>query len=327
MLRSADLHELRELRERREFVWLDLDDPDPGTLETVGRLLNLHELALEDTREFGQRPKLDVYGEELLMVYFGATDDSDGVPTPVEVHLHVGEDFVLSVHREPCRQFDLVRPALSRQPKSDERALVYRLVDALTDSVLDVLERVASRVEEYETQVYDRPRARDRDEMAILRRALGRLRRVLVIQRQVFDRAVERTAALPGMGESLAVYYRDVGDHLYRAIDEAESARDSLQGMLDTYTNEVQERLTIVATIFLPLTVITGFFGQNFNWLISHIGPAWAFWGLGVGGLVASALALFSWLVHSGLYHTGRSRRRGPLARREAPARGLGDPP
>ena len=84
-------------------------------------------------------------------------------------------------------------------------------------------------------------------------------------------------------------------------------ARESLQGMVETYSNEVQERLTIVATIFLPLTVLTGFFGMNFNWLISHIGPAWAFWGLGIGGLVISAAAIAVWLRRSGMYG-GRSR-------------------
>jgi magnesium transporter len=73
--------------------------------------------------------------------------------------------------------------------------------------------------------------------------------------------------------------------------------------MLETYSNEVQERLTIVATIFLPLTVITSFFGQNFAWLINHIGSAWAFWGLGIGGLLVSCCAIVVWLIRSGLYH------------------------
>jgi magnesium transporter len=280
ILRSPDLAELRALRTSDEFFWLDLNDPDPTTVHDVGGVLDLHDLAIEDTNEFGQRPKIDSYGDQLLMVYFGATDD-DGQPSPVEIHVHVSPRFVVTVHRGPCREFDAVQEMTERRPPVSEQALIYRILDALTDSVLDVLDRVVSRVDEYESQIFDRPRARDRDEMAILRRSLGQLRRVLVIQRQVFERAVERIESLPGLDASLVSYFRDVGDHLWRAVDEAESARDSLQGMLDTYTNEVQERLTIVATIFLPLTVVTGFFGQNFNWLINHIGEAWAFWALG----------------------------------------------
>jgi magnesium transporter len=303
MLTSLDLDELRELRARDEFFWLDLNKPDRETLHQVAELLDLHPLAVEDTQEFGQRPKLDTYGEHLLLVYFGAADDADGVPVGVEVHLHISRRFVLTVHREPCRQFELVQEVLERHPPDNEQMLIYRVIDALTDSILDVLERVAAAVDDYETVVFHRPRARDRDRMAMLRRALGSFRRVLVIQRQVFDRAVERIVAMPGFSDGLSSYYRDAGDHLWQAIDETESARDSLQGMLETYTNEVQERLTIVATIFLPLTVITGFFGQNFTWMINHIGSTWAFWGLGVGGLLVSVTGIVWWLVRSGLYH------------------------
>ena len=271
-------------------------------------MLGLHRLAIEDTQEFGQRPKLDTYGDQLLLVYFGVGEDPEGLPEPVEVHMHISGRFVLTVHRERCRQFDRARELLDRQPAESEQTLVYRVIDSLTDSILDVLDRVAVRVEEHESEVFNRPRARDRDRMAVLRRALGVLRRVLVVQRQVFDRAVERIIELPGFDERLVTYYRDIGDHLWRAIDDVETARDSLQGMLDTYTNEVQERLTIVATIFLPLTVITSFFGMNFNWLVKHIGSTWTFWGLGVGGLVVSGLGIYLWLIRSGLYHGPRRR-------------------
>jgi magnesium transporter len=308
MLTSVDLPEIGELRARDEFFWLDLDDPDPDEVALVGEMLSLHRLAIEDTQEFGQRPKLDTYGDQLLLVYFGVGEDPEGLPKPVEVHMHISGRFVLTVHRDRCRQFDRARELLDRHPADSEQTLVYRVIDSLTDSILDVLDRVAIRVEEHEREVFNRPRARDRDRMAVLRRELGSLRRMLVVQRQVFDRAVEKIVALPGFDEHLRSYYRDIGDHLWRAIDDVETARESLQGMLDTYTNEVQERLTIVATIFLPLTVITGFFGMNFNWLVNHIGSEWTFFGLGMGGLVFSGLAIYLWLVRSGLYHGPRRR-------------------
>src|SRR5436309_3541704 len=118
----------------------------------------------------------------------------------------------------------------------------------------------------------------DADTVALVGEMLGLHKLAIVVQRQVFDRASERIGALPGFDRHLESYYRDVGDHLLQAIDDVESARDALQGMLDTHTNEVQERLTLVATIFLPLTLITSFFGQNFNWLVDHLGPEWTFW-------------------------------------------------
>ncbi len=267
-LTAAQPEHLRALCGREEFFWLDLDDPDAETLNRIGTMLGLHELALEDTRKFGQRPKVESYGDKLLLVFYGARFDDDGVPVPVEVHLHICGDFVLSVHRDRCRKFELVR-----------------------------LEEI----------VFHRPRARDRDRMALLRRSLGTLRRLLVTQKHVLGRLVESIEDLPRLSRGVSAYYRDVADHLARAVDDAEAARDALQGMMETYTNEVQERLTVVATIFLPLTVITGFFGQNFTWMVNHIGAAWAFWGLGVGGLLISIATIVFWLRHSGLSH-GRRR-------------------
>lgn len=306
-LTAADAADLRTLFGRQEFFWLDLDDPDAETLERIGSTLGIHELALEDTRKFGQRPKLESYGDKLLLVYYGARFDDDGVPTPVEVHLHICGNFVLSVHRDRCRRFDLVREALERETPETEEIIVYRIVDALTDAVLEVLDEVANEIEALEELVFSRPRARDRDRMALLRRSLGAVRRLLATQKHVLGRLTESLEVLPGLSRGSSAYYRDVADHLARAVDDVEAARDNLQGMIDTYTNEVQERLTIVATIFLPLTVITGFFGQNFTWMINHIGPEWAFWGLGVGGLAVSITVILLWLRHSGLSH-GRRR-------------------
>ena len=146
--------------------------------------------------------------------------------------------------------------------------------------------------------------------MATLRRSLSSLRRVIATQRQVFDLLTRQLGELPCFDGAESAYYRDIGDHLASAGDELDAARDTLQGLLDTYANEVQERLTIVATIFLPLTVITGFFGQNFSWMINHIGSAWAFWGLGVGGMIVAALVIVLWLRRSGLAQ-GRGEDRG----------------
>src|SRR5438270_2252769 len=134
MLTTPDLPELGELQARDEFFWLDLDDPDPGTVALVGEMLGLHRLAIEDTQEFGQRPKVDTYGDQLLLVYFGVGESPDGLPEPVEVHLHISGRFVLTVHRDRCRQFDRTRETLERNPAANEHALVYRVIDSLTDS-------------------------------------------------------------------------------------------------------------------------------------------------------------------------------------------------
>ena len=312
-LTVPDLDELRELRARGEFFWLDLADPDSDALASIATVLELHDLALEDTQEFGQRPKADTYPHEMLLVYFGARTQGAVDPKPVEVHVHISNEFVLTVNREGRDELESVRQSLETRPPETGQVMVYRVLDALTDSILEVMDRVSERVGHYEQEIVQRPRARDRDEMAALRRSLGSFRRMLITQRQVFDRAAERLVALTDEKDEAAAYYRDIGDHLWRASDDIDMARDSLQGMVDTYSNEVQERLTIVATIFLPLTVLAGLFGMNFNWMISHIGSTWAFWGIGVGGLVTSGAAIAVWLRRSGMYG-GRSH--SPAGRR-----------
>src|SRR4051794_8323076 len=171
-LTTVDQDALRRLRARDEFFWLDLDDPDGGAIDALGDTLGLHRLAVEDTREFGQRPKVDEYGDELLVVYYGARSGEGGAPIPVEVHLHIGPGFVVTVHRDRCRQFDVVREQFDREPPEDPHAVVYRVIDALTDSIVDVVDTAADCVEAFEAEVFRRPRARDRDRMATLRRAL-----------------------------------------------------------------------------------------------------------------------------------------------------------
>src|SRR5437763_2958917 len=106
---TADLEGRGELLSRGEFFWLDLLDPSPQTVDAMGEILDLHELAVEDSREFCQRPKVDRYGDQLLLVYYGATLDEQNTPKPVEVHLHISPQFVVTVHRGRCRRFDTAR--------------------------------------------------------------------------------------------------------------------------------------------------------------------------------------------------------------------------
>jgi magnesium transporter len=307
---TVDLEDLSARRARHEPVWLDLLDPDDEDLTAVAEVLGLHPLALEDSREFGQRPKLDRYEDGWLLVVFGLAMEPGGTPRLVEVHVHVVGSCVLTVSRRPLARLERLRRRLDGDRGRGE--LVYRIVDAVVDSLTEGLETVAEEVDAFEETIFDHPRARDRDRMAVLRRALNGLRRTLVVQRQVFPRVVDQVALAADDAEVSRTYLADVGDHLSQALDEIEADRESLQGMLDTYSNEVQERLTIVATVFLPLTVLTGFFGTNFQWLLDHIGSAWAFFGFGVGGTLLSCLAIVLWLRRTGLLERPRAEVEEP---------------
>jgi magnesium transporter len=301
VLSEIDPDELRALQARHETFWLELRDPTEDQLGMVGEVLGLHELAIEDSLEFGQRPKLNRYDHRLLLVFFGLHIEDDGTLRQVEIHIHVVPGGVVTISRVPPAQLQSVRTSLERSSDCSQGELVYRVLDAVADSLTDGLDSVAAEIDAFEQTIFDQPRARDRDRMAVLRRTLNGLRRTLGIQRQVFDRATDEIATIANDTEDIRAYLADVGDHLWHALDQTEANRDALQGMLETYTNEVQERLTIVATIFLPLTALTGFFGMNFNWMIEHVGSAWTFFGLGVGGLLASSVVIVAWLRYTGL--------------------------
>lgn len=301
---TVDLDDLRARHARHEPTWLDLTDPDEAELADVAAVLGLHPLALEDSREFGQRPKLDRYDDQVLVVVYGLTMPPGGTPELVEVHVHVVGSSVLTISRRPPAPLGRVRRHL--HPACSPGELVYRVIDAVVDSLTAGLEVVAAEVDGFEETIFDHPRARDRDRMAVLRRALNGLRRTLVVQRQVFPRVAEQVVALSDDEDESRAYLADVGDHLSQALDEIDADRESLQGMLDTYSNEVQERLTIVATIFLPLTALTGFFGTNFQWLLDHIGSGWAFAVFGVGGTVLSCVGIVAWLARTGLLDRSR---------------------
>ncbi|GLZ55646.1 magnesium transporter CorA family protein [Actinomycetospora sp. NBRC 106378] len=298
-LDTPDLDDLRARHARHEPTWLDLTDPDEAELAAVAEALGLHPLALEDSRDFEQRPKLDRYEDQMLLVLYGLTTSAGATPQLVEVHVHVIGASVLTISRRPPAQLDRVRRHL--HGACSEGELVYRVIDAVVDSLTEGLETVGEEVDAFEETIFDHPRARDRDRMAVLRRSLNGLRRTLMVQRQVFPRVAEQVVAISADEEEARAYLADVGDHLSQALDEIDADRESLQGMLDTYSNEVQERLTIVATIFLPLTALTGFFGTNFQWMLDHIGSAWAFFTFGVGGTLLSCLAIVLWLRRTGL--------------------------
>jgi magnesium transporter len=293
--------ELHDIGTHHDLTWLQLTSPSADELEVAGQALGLHKLAIEDSQEFGQRPKLDRYDEKVLLVYFGLEIGGGGEPRPVEVHIHVAGTTILTVTRTPLPRLDRIREEVGGDVVCSEGELLYRMLDAITDSLSDGLDTVAARLDAFERTIFTKPRASARDQMAVLARQLNGLHRTLMTQRQVFAHVLQRVMASSHESDDARSYMSDVGDHLESAVDDSAAAVDALESMIQTYSNEVQERLTIVATIFLPLTVLTGFFGMNFNWMINHLGSATAFFALGVGAMLVSIVVIILLLRQTGL--------------------------
>ena len=294
-----DRDEIEALRERDRFLWLDLCAPSDHEVDELGKLFGFHPLALEDTRGFGQRPKLDDYGDHLLLVFYGAHLDPRAEPQPIEVHVFVSGGSVVTVHREPVAELVDLRRRFGDQSPGSEQWIVYRILAALTDSFFPVLETIDDELDRLEEEIIAAPTNEQLARIFRLKRALTGLRRVVVPARDLFQRAPEQITGVPGLAPDTRDYFRDVYDHLLRISEQIDSYRDVLTSAMDVYLstssnrlNLVMQRLTLIATIFLPLTFVTGFFGQNFGWLVHHINGFPSFAILGIGGLAVPAALL-----------------------------------
>lgn len=301
-LDSIDREAIADLLKRDEFFWLDLTDPGAAEADQLREAFSFHPLPLEDMLKRDQRPKLEDYGEYMFLVYYGAGKASDGGVVLEEVHAFLSGGYVVTAHEHPCSALEEARERLEAQEPRSEQFVIYRVVDGLTDSFFPVLERLDEEMEQLDEDIFKHPTPEHLEQITGLRRQLVELRRVVTPQRDLLARGIDDILEIPGLEADSRNYFRDVYDHAIRISDQIDSYRDLLQGTRDAYLsvvsnrlNQITKQLTVVATIFLPLSFLVGFFGQNFKWLVESIDTAAAFWGLGIGSLVLSVIGLLLW--------------------------------
>jgi magnesium transporter len=298
-LHNPDHDDLSAQLKRQGFVWIDLEDPTDEDLAKLAKLIALHPLTVEDARTFRQRPKIEEYDGYMFMVVFGVDFDTEsGGPLLREVHLIISGDHVITIHRRPLASLADLRRRYDDQPIRSEQFLVYKVLDAVVGTFVPVLSRTDDDIDEVEQQVIDNPTSEDLQRIFSLKRDLVAMRRVVSPMRDMFARNADRIAELPGLDTDDRLYFRDLYDGLIRISELVDSYRDLLSGATDMYLStvankqgEVNKQLTIIATIFLPLSFLTGFFGQNFSYLTNHlINATWTFWVFGIGLLVVSVI-------------------------------------
>jgi magnesium transporter len=298
-----DAEEIRRLNESGTFFWLDLDSPDDEQLVELGEILGLPPLAVEDSQEFGQRAKIDDYGDRLLVVFYGARRRG-GHYDALEVHMHLSQGRVVTVHRGPCEPLAAVRASRAHS----DHEVVYRILDALSESLLTVLREIEAEVTRLEQQAFEHPTERDRREIVMMRGRLFRLLQVIVPQRDMLGPGADAIERVLSMGHGQAHHpFADIRDDLVLAVNLVAYCRELLAEALNVHLqatsnrlNTIATRLTVLASIFVPLTLITGFFGQNFGWMVGHIDSFAAFLVLGIGGIVIPGAGIWLWLQRSG---------------------------
>jgi magnesium transporter len=314
-LSRIDAPAIKELLARDNFFWLDLTAPTREDVEALRDLFGFHPLALEDAKEFGQRPKLDGYGDYMFLVFYGARDvdavqdgsaGADGFLR--EVQMFVSGKYLVTLHQDKLPVLDEQRSKLEGVVLHSEQFLLYRVFDALTDSFFPLLARMDDEIDELEDAVLAGPTDAQLQQLFAMKRELVAMRKVVSPQRDLFARSIDALAELPGLELDERDYFRDVYDHLIRISDLIDSYRDLLSNTTDLYLstvsnrqNEVMKQLAIVGSIFLPLSFITGFFGMNFTWLVAKaISPTWTFFVLGIGSMLATCVAMVLFFKRKG---------------------------
>jgi magnesium transporter len=319
-LDQIDRGAIEEMLGRDEYFWLDLDAPSDADVTALDDLFHWHPLAMEDLRKKGQRPKLEDYDQYMFLVYYGAAPPEGGEPPPPdapvaaapargervdleEVHAFISGSYLVTVHDGRCTALAEVRKRLDQQAPSSEQFVVYRVLDALTDSFFPLLEDLEDRLEHLDEEIFNHPSPDHLQPLTELRRDLVMLGRVATPQRDLLARHIDDILEIPGLQPDSKDYFRDIYDHAIRISDQIDSFRDLLIGSRDAYLsvtsnrlNEISKQLTVVATIFLPLSFIVGFFGQNFGWMVRNISSAAEFWLIGGGSMVVSLVVLIIWL-------------------------------
>lgn len=252
-----------------EVNWFDVSDPNSPDLDELARRFHLHELQIEDCRHRPQPAKVDEYGSYMFAVLKHLVH-KDQAPKFDDFDVFLGPNFLITVHEGECAFLAKLCLRVQQNHVARLDRILYEITDLIVDDYLALLDDSAEAISKVESLVLERPEPRVLREIFRFKRRLIDLRRTASGMRDVMNAIIRREGGLTG--DDLDPYFRDVYDHLVRAVDLIETHRDLLTGSLDIYlsavanrTNEVMKVLTIYGTLAVPLVIITGFFGMNLH--------------------------------------------------------------
>lgn len=279
------------------WVWVDVLEPDNATVAHVRDVFDLHPLAVEDVEHAQLRAKLDIYPHGLFMVWLTPERRAgDGVVTH-ELDLFIGPTYLVTLHTEANPAIDLVAAQAQRTLARGADWVLHAIIDLLVDSTLPLIDSMGDELATIEDAMLDaHPRVEDLRQLHHVRRQLVQMHKIFAPERDVLHGlARERDI----VSEEAYRYFLDVGDHVARVLDSVETYQDVGASVMDVYLsaqnnrmNEIMKQLTAVATIFMPLTLISGIYGMN---VILGMWPPvrsyWSFWAV-VGGMIVIAISM-----------------------------------
>jgi len=265
----------RLLRDKRGLLWVDFTAEPPETSQPILESFNFHHLAIADALEQTHAPKIDDWGDYLYIVlnYMHLVKATEPWDTEIdELDIFLGRNYVITHHDNPVSSIDETWSTSQRDPRYSQDGadhLLYKIIDAIVMNYMPIIEKIDDEIDWIEDQVFDRPSSQTLARLFTLKRVLLAMRRILLPQREVLNKMARDDYEV--IDRKDRIFFRDIYDHLVRLHDVNESLRDLVGGALDTYLsvinnrmNEVMKTLTIITTLFMPLTFVTGFFGMNF---------------------------------------------------------------
>lgn len=288
-----DVEECIPFRDKQTVTWINVDGIHRiDILEKLASCYQIHHLVLEDILNINQRPKIEDFGDYVYIAAKMLTlDEAKDDIVDEQVSMILGKNFLISFQEEKLGDvFDSIRQRIrvgkGRIRKMGSDYLAYALLDAMVDSYFMILEMTGERIEELEESMVAKPDPTVLQTINKLKRRLIFLRKSVWPLREVVHGLTQTESNL--LSDDASVYYRDIYDHVIQVVDTIEAFRDTVSGMLDIYLsslsyklNEVMKVLTIIATIFMPLTFIAGIYGMNFNWHASRFNMPELNWRFG----------------------------------------------
>jgi magnesium transporter len=263
------------IQNEQSVLWVDFSSEPPEICQPILERFGFHPLAIDDALQETHVPRLDDWGEYLYIVFnymVMEVNSNTWDPQVDELDIFLGKNYVITHHDYPVTAVDEAWTVCDRDERNVREGadhILYRIADYLMANYMPIVEKIDEVIDQIESQVFQRPSPTTLERLLTIKRVLVAMRRIIIPQREVLNKLARDD--YPIIDRKDRVFFRDIYDHLVRLHDLNESLRDLVGSVLDTYLsvvnnrmNEVMKTLTVITTIFMPLTFVTGFFGMNF---------------------------------------------------------------
>lgn len=265
---------LHVLQEKEGLLWVDLEDPNEFESDALVEIFNFHPLAVEDCISDLSQPKVDDYEEYLFLVMHAVKRSPESELKTIELDIFLGKNYVVTFHKEPVKSVEQVRESVQKKPEIfmgyGADLLFHAVLDRLVDNYTPVLDQYDEQIDALEEEIFDNPPADYLSRLMRVKRDIFNLRRTVAPQRDTLNLLTRNPT--PFIRPKDMMYFRDVYDHLFRIYGTVEGFHETLASVLQAYfsysshkLNEVVKRMTVLATLSMPVVMIASIYGMNFQ--------------------------------------------------------------